>query len=210
METLIVICLLIIIVLLAHDKFPARVSNPEKKTGNVKRSGKVPNIIGLPKGFKSLLAPQEANDCHLKAAGDEVHNFDEEISSEQRTTDWQDERDDANEYLPDFEQEEEEWNNFGISNGNSGFAQGVTFEELSSVGMMLQVEDLEPSQKETAAALIQKIQGTELFDLLENSMEGASRKMAELLEGRLSSLNVNPSTTGGKNDDSDFDILDFM
>ncbi|SHG39188.1 hypothetical protein [Flavobacterium defluvii] len=209
METLIVICLLIIIVLLVHDKFPARVSNPGKKTGYIKSSAKVPNIIGRPKGFKSLLAPQDANDWHLKAAGDEVHNFDAEISREQHLTDWQDELDDANEYLPDFEQEEEEWNNFGISNGNSGFTQGVTFEELSSVGMMLQAEDLELSQKETAAALIQKIQGTELFNLLENSMEGASRKMAELLDGKLSSLNLNQYAPDRKNDLNDFDIREF-
>ncbi len=40
--------------------------------------------------------------------------------------------------MPDFEEEEGEWNRYGISGGNDGFAQGVTFEELSSVGMLLQ------------------------------------------------------------------------
>ncbi|BFM45060.1 hypothetical protein CFS9_37010 [Flavobacterium sp. CFS9] len=209
MEALIVICLLIIIMLLLHDKFQGRISNAEKKTGFDKRSRNLPDLMGLTREFKSLLTPHDANGCHIKAARDEAHNFDPEISGEQHQTDWEVKLDDANDYLPDLEDEEEERNSFGISIGNSGFAQGVTFEELSSVGMMLQEESLEPSQKETAAALIQKIQGTELFNLLENSMEDASRKMAELLDGRLSSINKKSTLTEEKSDPNDFDIREF-
>src|SRR5690606_11199761 len=85
----------------------------------------------------------------------------------------QEELDEVFSNQPDFEEEEEEWNGYGISGGDNGFAQGVTFEELGAVGMLLQKEKLEPSQKETAIATVQKIQGTELFSLLENSIEGA-------------------------------------
>lgn len=210
MEALIVICLLSIIMMLLHDKFKGRISNAKKKTGFNKRSGNLPDLIGPTREFKSLLTPHDANDCHIKAAGDEVHNFDPEISREQHPTDWKDNLDGANDYLPDFDDEEEEWNSFGISIGNSGFAQGVTFEELSSVGMMLQEESLEPSQKETAAALIQKIQGTELFNLLENSMEDASRRIAELLDGRLSNLQDRSNDQADPEDLQDFDIGEFL
>ncbi|NWL02516.1 conjugal transfer protein TraD [Flavobacterium collinsii] len=209
MEALIVICLLIIIMLLVHDKFQGRISNAEKETGFENRGRNLPDLIGPTKDFKSLLTPHDTNDCHIKVVRDEAHNFDAEISAEQQLTDSQEILVDADEYLPDFEDEEKEWNNFGISIGNSGFAQGVTFEELSSVGMMLQEESLEPSQKETAAVLIQKIQGTELFNLLENSMEGASRKMAELLDGRLSSINEKSTLAEGQSNSNDFDIREF-
>jgi hypothetical protein len=48
-----------------------------------------------------------------------------------------------------LEEEEEEWNRYGISGGDDGFAQGVTFEELSSVGVLLQKEKLEqPKRKQ--------------------------------------------------------------
>ena len=50
----------------------------------------------------------------------------------------QEELDEAFSNIPDFEEEEEEWNRYGTSGGDNGFAQGVTFEELSSVGALLQ------------------------------------------------------------------------
>ncbi|HLW61796.1 MAG TPA: hypothetical protein VKY33_00215, partial [Flavobacterium sp.] len=111
---------------------------------------------------------------------------------------------------PDFEEEEEEWNGYGISGGDNGFAQGVTFEELGAVGMLLQKEKLESSQKETAIAIVQRIQGTELFSLLENSIEGASRKIAELLDSSLSSDTETSSSTLRKNDLENFDIESFL
>lgn len=203
------ICLLIIILLLLHDKFQGRISNAEKKAGFDKRSRNLPDLMGPTREFKSLLTPHDANDCHIRAVRDEAHNFDQEIKGEQHPIVWEDNLDDFSDYLPDLEDEEEEWNNFGISIGNSGFAQGVTFEELSSVGMMLQEESLEPSQKETAAALIQKIQGTELFNLLENSMEDASRRIAELLDGRLSNLPDRSNDQADREDLQDFDIGEF-
>ena len=112
--------------------------------------------------------------------------------------------------MPDLEQEKKEWNRYGISGGDNSLAQGVTFEELSSVGMLLQKEKLEPSQKETAVAIVQKIQGTELFSLLESSMESASRKIAELLDGSLSFETDAGSSTLRKNDLKDFDIGEFI
>jgi hypothetical protein len=53
---------------------------------------------------------------------------------------------------------------------------GVTFEELGAVQMVLQQKEPEPSLQKQAAVIVQKIQGTELFSLLENSMEGLQRK----------------------------------
>src|SRR5690606_12515495 len=108
--------------------------------------------------------------------------------------------------MPDFEEEEEEWNRYGISGSDDSLAQGVTFDELSTVGALLQKDNLEQSQKEAAVALVQKLHGTELFSLLENSIEGASQKIAELLDSTLSSEAEAGSSTLRKSDLSDFDI----
>jgi hypothetical protein len=122
----------------------------------------------------------------------------------------QEELDEVFSNMPDFEQEEEEWNRYGISGTDDGFAQGVTFEELSSVGMLLQKDKMEPSQQETAIALVQKIHGTELFSLLENSIESASRKIAELLDGSLSSEKHSGSSYLRKIDLNEFDIGEYV
>ncbi len=48
--------------------------------------------------------------------------------------------------------------------------------------------------------IVRELEGTELFNLLENSFEGASRKIAELLDGTLSSETEAGSSTLRKND----------
>jgi hypothetical protein len=111
--------------------------------------------------------------------------------------------------MPDFEEEEEEWYRYGIATTDDHLAQGFTFDELSSFGALLQKENLEQAQKETATAIVQKLQGTELFCLLENSMEGASRKIAMLLDSSLSETDSSSSSLR-KNDLDGFDIGEFV
>lgn len=111
--------------------------------------------------------------------------------------------------MPDLD-EKEEWNRYEICSGDDNLAQGVTYDELGSVGAMLQKANLELAQKETAVAIVQKLQGTELFSLLENSIEGASRKIAELLDSSLSSDTETSSSTLRKNDLENFDIESFL
>ncbi|MBG6188083.1 conjugal transfer protein TraD [Flavobacterium sp. CAN_S2] len=210
METVIVICLLIVIALLLEDKIIIRKGEEHKPTQE-KPNPKLPDIMGQPKSMRSLSVSMSATESQIKKQEQEIDNFDVEIDEEDVDMQIpQEEQDEVFGNMPDLEEEEEEWNRYGISGGNDGFAQGVTFEELSSVGMLLQKEKLEPSQKETAVAIVQKIQGTELFTLLENSMESASRKIAELLDGSLF-----PETDAGssflrKNDLEDFDIGEFV
>lgn len=61
------------------------------------------------------------------------------------------------------------------------FDTGVTFQELSNVGQMIQQNMLEPSLERQAVDIIQKIQGSELFYLLENSLEDGPKRIAGLL-----------------------------
>lgn len=210
MEILIVICLLIVIALLVQDRIVIK-KRTEQKATQEKVSLNLPDIMGQPKQLISLLQPNSANESHKEEQLEETDNFDIEIDEDEVDIQIpQEELDDVFRNMPDLKEEEEEWNRYGIFGGDDGLAQGVTFEELSAVGMLLQKDKLQPSQKETAVAIVQKIQGTELFSLLENSMESASRKIAELLDGSLSAEADAGSSTLRKSDLNDFDIGEFV
>lgn len=198
MENLIIICLLFLIVLLLQNKIVIHKAK-EVKPKQIKLSTKLPDIMGQTKPVRNLSMPKNATEGPDKDTQDQTYNFEIEIN-----------QDDVFTNTPDLEEEEQEWNRYGISGGDDGFAQGVTLEELSAVGMLLQKNNLKPSQKETAIAIVQKIQGTELFSLLENSMESASRKITQLLDGSLSCENEAGLSTFHKDDLRDFNIGDFV
>ncbi|NGY37677.1 conjugal transfer protein TraD [Flavobacterium sp. XN-5] len=211
MEIVIVICLLILIALLVQDKIVIKKSS-ERKPIQGKSNPKLPDIMGQPRPKRSLSVPNNATERQNEEQEVNPDNFDIEYDENENVDIQipQEELDEVFSNMSDFDDEEDEWNRYGISSSDNGFAQGVTFEELSSVGMLLQKEKLEPSQKETAIAIVQKIQGTELFSLLENSMEGTSRKIAELLDSNLSSETEASSSTLRKNDFDGFDIGKFV
>ena len=211
MEIVIVICLLIVIALLVQDKIVIKKSS-ERKPIQEKNNPKLPDIMGQPRLKRSLSVPNNATESQVEELELNPDNFDIEYDENENVGIQipQEELDEVFSNMPDFGEEEEEWNRYELSDGDNGFAQGVTFEELNFVGILLQKEKLEQSQKETAIAIVQKIQGTELFRLLENSMEGASRKIAELLDSTLSSETEAGSSTLRKNDLGDFDIREFV
>lgn len=211
MEIVIVICLLIVIALLVQDKIVIKKSS-ERKPIQEKNNPKLPDIMGQPRPKRSLSVPNNATESQVEELELNPDNFDIEYDENENVGIQipQEELDEVFSNMPDFGEEEEEWNRYELSDGDNGFAQGVTFEELNFVGILLQKEKLEQSQKETAIAIVQKIQGTELFSLLENSMEGASRKIAELLDSTLSSETEAGSSTLRKNGLGDFDIREFV
>ena len=212
MEIVIVICLLIVIALLLQDKIVIKKRSEQQQPKQEKVNPNLPDIMGQPKPVRSLSVPNNANESQIEETEVDPDNFDIEYDENENVSVQipQEELDEVFSNMLDFEQEEEEWNRYGISGADNGFAQGVTFEELSSVGMLLQKDKLEPSQQDTAIALVQKIQGTELFNLLENSMEDASRRIAELLDGRLSNLPDRSNEQADPEDLQDFDIGDFL
>lgn len=211
MEIVITICLLIIIVLLLQDKVVIQWKS-EKKPAQEKVNPKLPDIMGQPRPIRSQSLPNAATERQIEEPEVNLDNLDIEYDENENVGIQipQEELDEVFSNMPDLEEEEEEWNRYGTSGGDGGFAQGVTFEELSSVGVLLQKEELEPAQKETAIAIVQKIQGTELFSLLESSMEDASRKIAELLDSSLSTETQGSSSNLRKNDLNDFDIGEFV
>ncbi|MDF0694784.1 conjugal transfer protein TraD [Aquirufa ecclesiirivi] len=211
MEIVIVICLLIVIALLLQDKIVIK-KRSEQKPVQKKVKPNFPDIMGLPKPLKSHLVPNTANESQITEPEINPDNLDIEYDENEIVGKQipQEELDEVFSNMPDLEEVEEEWNRYGISGGDDSLAQGVTYDELSSVGALLQKENLEQPQKEKAIALVQKIQGTELFSLLENSIDGASRKIAELLDSTIFDETEDGSSTLRKSDLSDFDIGDFV
>lgn len=210
MEIVIVICLLIVIAMLAKDKIVIKKSSGQQLKQE-KVNPNLPDIMGQPKPTRSLSAPNSANESQIEETEINPDNLDIEYDENENVGVQipQEELDEVFSNVPDFEQEEEEWNRYGISADDDSLAQGVTYDELSSVGALLQKENLVQAQKETAIAIVQKLQGTELFSLLENSIEGASRKIAMLLDSSLSETGSGSSTLR-KNDLGDFDIGEFV
>ncbi|MDB9383642.1 hypothetical protein PN465_15660 [Nodularia spumigena CS-584] len=211
MENVIVICLLIVIVLLLQDKIVIKKRSEQQQPKQEKVNPNLPDIMGQPKPVRSLSIPNNATESQIEETEINPYNLDIEYDKNENVGIQipQEELDEVFSNMPDFEEEEEEWNKYGISAGDDSLAQGVTYDELSSVGVLLQKEKLEQAQKETAIVIVQKIQGTELFSLLENSIEGASRKIAMLLDSSLSEPDSGSSTLR-KNDLGDFDIGEFV
>lgn len=210
METLILICLLLVIFLLLQDKIVIKKTS-KNDNNKVKPLIRLPDIMGVPKPSVRLSVPNKANERQSKKQKVESDNFDQEI--ENKDTDQQIPQEELDEVfgdVPDLREEEEEWSRYGVSDTGGGFAVGVTFEELGTVEMVLREEISEPSLQKQAVDIVHKIQGTELFSLLENSMEGASRKIAELLDKSLSLETDSGSSIMRDDQSDDFDIGAFI
>lgn len=208
MEILILLSLLIIIVLLLQDKIVFH------KKSNEKAKPKIPtqssNIMGESKRVEMHLTPKHLDEDSMEDQQTQTSNFDQEINAKKVNIQIPNEElDEVFGSTPDFEEEEEEWSQYQIFDNDNGSATGVTFEELDSVETFLKEQKLDSSQNETAAAIIQKIKGTELFNLLENSIEGSSAKIAKLLDKSLNPENNTDSSFLQSNHLDEFDIGQF-
>ncbi|MGV0847913.1 conjugal transfer protein TraD [Empedobacter falsenii] len=208
METLILICLLIVIALLVYDKLPLQRNHTSKEEKNTLN---LPDVMGKPKLTRNLSVPNTSNKSHFKQEKINPDNLDIEFD-ENEIIDHQNSKEELDEVLQpvlEIEAEEEEWNGLGISDEEYGFAQGVTFEELSQVGNFLEKNEQEFLENETIVTIVQKLQGTALFSLLENSIENATINIVKLLDSNISSESDSNSSYLIKGLD-DFDIKEFV
>lgn len=212
METAILICLLVLICLLLYDKIGTK--NRSNKVLTEKQHGPIPStIIGKTKPVERKWVPMTSTDSQstepeikpttLDIEFDKNENIDRQILQEEPEKSFSNQ--------PDFEEEEEEWKKYSTPGENSGLAYGVNFEELSSVEYFLKNEDHSESfQTKTVSAIVQKLYGTELFNLLENSIDGASQKIAELLDNSFDTETQDGSSNLQKGDFDEFDIGKYI
>ncbi|WP_312554349.1 conjugal transfer protein TraD [Empedobacter brevis] len=208
MEILILICLMIVIALLIYDKLPLQRTQSSK---DEKNSINLPDIIGESKQIRNLQMSNTSNERQVEVGIINPHNLDIELDENEIIPhqNSKEELDEDSSNVPDFEEEEEEWKRYGIRINNDGFAQGVTFEELSQVERFLEKNEKELSKIDTTVTIVQKINGTELFSLLEDSIENATSNIAKLLDSSISSESNSNSSILKKSLD-DFDIGEFV
>ena len=166
--------------------------------------------MGKPKPVRSQSVPYNVSDRQIEEPEVNPDNLDIEYDENENVGIQipQEELDKVFSNTPDLIKEEEDWNRYRTpNNDDDGLAQGVTFEELNSVEVLLSKEKLEPNQKETAIEIVQRLQGTELFSLLESSIEDASERIAQLLNSKLPTESTE-SSSNLRN--SDFDIEEFV
>ncbi|UTG62106.1 hypothetical protein J2O09_03865 [Elizabethkingia anophelis] len=178
MEQLIIIGLLIIIVLLLLEKLSQKKAHEEKKQTQFG----LPSIIGDTKKEERQLVPSCADQRQSENNKIEVSIFESETNSQ--GFDNNNLKKNLDEILVRsevWEGEEEDWLDKMEIEVESGFATGVTFQELNTVSQFFQQDVLDPDVENEAAYIIQKIQGTELFNLLEESLGEASRRVDYLL-----------------------------
>lgn len=102
--------------------------------------------------------------------------------------------------------EEEDWPDNEQPAYDDRFSSGVSLEDLSRVGTLLQQDVLETEQEKDTIAIVQKIQGTEFFNTLMDSVENSSVKIAKLLDKRLDEIKDNSLQSNS----DDFQIDDFL
>ncbi|MCU7618457.1 conjugal transfer protein TraD [Chryseobacterium sp. PBS4-4] len=204
MEILIVLCLLLIITLLLQDKIVTK-KRLDKKNKPHLQSHDLPQIMGKPKQvIKHTVfnnpseTPENFNEDFVKNESVKIQIPEEELEV-------------IFAVQPDFEEEEEGWKKYGILVDDQDLATGATFEDLGSASRMLQKEKLQPSEKEVILHHVQRIEGTLLLDLLENSIEKGADKIAELLDSSIASLDTTDDfATFPKVHLKDFDIDQFL
>ncbi|PWN58105.1 hypothetical protein [Chryseobacterium viscerum] len=207
MEQFIIIGLLLIIILLLCDK---KFINKHPKQKSTETQLAVPSFIGKAKIEERKPMPFDIDQGQGDSISPTADNFDSETKEEViENTASKKELDEILVKNNDWEDEEEDWQYQDDSKIESGFATGVTFQELSTAGQLLQQDVLEPDLEQQAVNIIQKIQGTELFDLLENSLGDASKRVATLLSQNIS--NEDEDIYSKRKDGADgFDIGEFV
>ncbi|AYM99204.1 hypothetical protein [Chryseobacterium sp. 3008163] len=207
MEQLIIIALLVIIILILWDR---KFSNQYPQEKNTDNRSELPSVMGETKKENRHPLPSDADQGHDESSTVNANNFDPETKEKViENTASKKELDEILIKNNDQEDEEEDWQYQNDSIIESGFATGVTFQELSTAGQLLQRDVLEPDLEQQAVHIIQKIQGTELFDLLENSLGDASKRVANLLSQNIS--NEDDGIAFKRKDDAEgFDIGEFV
>lgn len=207
MELIIVICLLIIIVLLVKEKIIIKKVVKGDQQRPVNRPS--PEIMGKPKPINRQVVPNVETKHQLrKPNAQQAHpatETQERIYSKELPPE---EPNDVFDEGPDLEEEEEDLKESGCLHDDDGFATGVTFEELGAVNKVLEQKASVLTKEREVVVILQKMQGTELYHLLENSMEGASKEIAALLDRHLPAGH-SPSSAMHRDELDGFNISEF-
>lgn len=199
-QIIILACLLVIILLLLVDKIKIiKIAKPQEEP---LKPEKLPDIMG-----KAVLVQKERPSIRTKYPKMRVDRLKKtDAAVEARPVSTADPGEEGISGAMDWS--DDEINN--ESQPEDGrFTQGVSLEELMRVGDLLKQDHLNEVQENQTAEIIQKIRGTELFDAMQSSIQGASQKIARLLDKSLAENQLGDVQVKYKGPEQ-FDIGDFL
>ncbi|AKK71336.1 hypothetical protein OK18_00610 [Chryseobacterium gallinarum] len=199
-QIIILACLLVIILLLLVDK--VKIIKIKKPQEELLKPERLPDIMGKPVLVQKErpLYPKK----YPKMMADRLKKRDTAVEARPVST---------TEAGEDGVSGSMDWSDDEINNESQPedghFTQGVSLEELMRVGDLLKQDHLNEVQENQTAEIIQKIRGTELFDAMQSSIQGASQKIARLLDKSLSENQLGDVQVKYKGPEQ-FDIGDFL
>lgn len=193
-QIIIIVCLLIVIFLLAVDKVKM-VKNNKRQTDNNETS-EIIDIMGKPNLIRERVYNKPI-DIHKKMLKS-THFFAEPKSVPTVVS-----TDESSIGSPIYD----EWDDEPLPYDDR-FSKAVSMEEMMNVGKLLQQSDLGSEQENVVVDVMQKVQGTELYGLLESSIGDASQRIARLLDRN---IKINEAADYNPRDGYEkFDIDDFI
>ncbi|WP_353148492.1 hypothetical protein [Chryseobacterium sp.] len=202
LQVVILICLLVVIILLLVDK--VRFIKPQRKIFRKGEQEAEPDVIGKVTIHEKEKAPVWlANRKKLieQMLANKANKTDKGNDDSTRN-------DQEKENASDFNNEEPD-DTANIPPDDDRFGQAVSLNELTKVGNLLQQENLDSVQEKETSDIIQKIEGTEFLAVMQESIDGASQKIARLLDKSLEKHNGIPKENQN-NALNNFDIGDFI
>jgi len=195
-QVVILICLIVVIILLLVDKI--KIIGAHHKLEEVKEKT-LPDVIG------KVSVPQEENTPVWLA---NRKKFVEQLvanNAERKSIDYIE-----NKRKEELEPEDASMqHDDNVPPDDNRFGQAVSLNELTKVGNLLQQDVLDIAQEKETADIIQKIEGTEFFSMMQQSIEGASQKIARLMDKSLLEKHNIIIKEDQNNVLDNFDISDF-
>lgn len=202
MEIAIFTALIIVIVLLAKDKVILQKKVVQKRNKKKKNAKLKPSILGKTKTIKRKLTPLKDTESQDAELAEKRSNLDH-VTAEKGTSDVQSKQ----KSQPNYEEEEEEWQATSSPGIEEGFTPGVTQRELETAQQVIDKGLSDPGLVKIAVDVVQKVQGTELYSLLERAISDASTKIAAMLDKDIDSDSARGSAVS---DPGDFDVREFV
>ncbi|WP_312715414.1 hypothetical protein [Sphingobacterium multivorum] len=204
METLIQIvilsCLIVVIILLLEDK--VRFIKPERKIFRKVEQIAEADVIGkvtIPEKEKAPIWLANRKKLIKQMLANKADQGNEDLTRNDR------EKEDASNFNNEEPDETE-----NIPPDDDRFGQAVSLNELTKVGDLLKQDNLDAIQEKETSDILHKMEGTEFFAMMQQSIDGASQKIARLLDKSLSEKhNVIPKENQNNALDN-FDIGDFI
>ncbi|EFK36117.1 Uncharacterised protein [Chryseobacterium gleum] len=199
-QTVILFCLIVVIILLLVDK--VRFIKPQRKIFRKVEQIAEPDVIG------KVTIPEKAKTpawlANRKKLIEQMLTNKADQGNEDPTRNDLEKEDVSSSNI----EEPDETDN--IPEDDDRFGQAVSLNELTKVGDLLKQDNLDAAQEKETSDILHKMEGTEFLAMMQQSIDGASQKIARLLDKSLSEKhNVIPKENQNNALDN-FNIGDFI